>query len=64
VSFTLENKRLPNYTDWMKHRVDSQQGKEVESTRPVAAILPGAQHRETGELRTDGGMSQGEERRE
>ena len=33
VSFTLENKRLPNYTDWMKHRVDSQQGKEVYSHR-------------------------------
>ena len=29
VSFTIENKRLPNYTDWMKHRVDSPQGKEV-----------------------------------
>lgn len=23
VSFTIEHKRLPNYTDWMKHRVDS-----------------------------------------
>jgi transposase len=33
VSFILENKRLPNYTDWMKHRVDSLQGKEVYSHR-------------------------------
>ncbi|PVY69215.1 IS4 family transposase [Tamilnaduibacter salinus] len=33
VSFTIENKRLPNYTDWMKHRVDSQQGKAVYSHR-------------------------------
>lgn len=33
VSFTTENKRLPNYTDWMKHRVDSQQGKEIYSHR-------------------------------
>jgi len=33
VSFTVENKRLPNYTDWMKHRVDSQQGKELYSHR-------------------------------
>ena len=33
VSFTIENKRLPNYTDWMKHRVDSQQGKEIYSHR-------------------------------
>ena len=29
VSFTVENKRAPNYTDWMKHRVDSQQGKAI-----------------------------------
>ena len=33
VSFTLEHKRLPNYTDWMKHRVDSPQGKEIYSHR-------------------------------
>ena len=33
VSFTIENKRLPNYTDWMKHRVDSPQGKEIYSHR-------------------------------
>ena len=29
VSFTVENKRAPNYIDWMKHRVDSQQGKVI-----------------------------------
>lgn len=33
VSFILENKRTPNYTDWMKHRVDSQKGKEIYSHR-------------------------------
>ena len=33
VSFTIENKRLPNYTDWMKHRVDSPKGKEICSHR-------------------------------
>ncbi|MFC7088082.1 transposase, partial [Halomonas salifodinae] len=33
VSFTIENKGLPSYTDWMKHRVDSQYGKEVYSHR-------------------------------
>jgi len=33
VSFTIENKRQPNYTDWMKHRVDSAQGKEIYSHR-------------------------------
>ena len=33
VSFTIEHKRLPNYTDWMKHRVDSSQGKEIYSHR-------------------------------
>ncbi|EDM46798.1 Transposase IS4 family protein [Marinobacter algicola DG893] len=26
-------KRLPNYTDWMKHRVDSPKGKEIYSHR-------------------------------
>ncbi len=31
VSFTIGNKRLPNYTDWMKHRVDSPRGKEIYS---------------------------------
>jgi hypothetical protein len=33
VSFTIENKHLPNYTDWMKHRVGSPQGKEIYSHR-------------------------------
>ncbi|MCD6436932.1 MAG: transposase [Halomonas sp.] len=33
VSFVIENKRLPNYTDWMKHRVDSPKGKEIYSHR-------------------------------
>jgi hypothetical protein len=27
VSITIENKRLPNNTDWMKHRVDSPKAK-------------------------------------
>jgi hypothetical protein len=29
VSFTAENKRAPNYIDWTKYRVDSQQGKAI-----------------------------------
>lgn len=33
VSFILEDKRAPNYTDWMKHRVDSQKGKDIYSHR-------------------------------
>jgi hypothetical protein len=33
VSFNLEHKRLPNYTDWMKHRVDSDKGKLIYSHR-------------------------------
>ena len=33
VSFIIENKRLPNYTDWMKHRVGSPKGKEIYSHR-------------------------------
>ncbi|WP_447927838.1 transposase [Vreelandella sp. EE27] len=33
VSFIVENNRLPNYTDWMKHRVDSPKGKEIYSHR-------------------------------
>ena len=33
VSFILEHKRKPNYTDWMKHRVDSDKGKLVYSHR-------------------------------
>ncbi|WP_246841231.1 transposase, partial [Hahella sp. CCB-MM4] len=26
VSFIIEHRRRPNYTDWMKHRVDSPKG--------------------------------------
>lgn len=33
VSFVLENKRAPNFTDWMKHRVDSVNGKLIYSHR-------------------------------
>jgi len=33
VSFILATKRPPNYTDWMKHRVDSPRGKEIYSHR-------------------------------
>jgi hypothetical protein len=33
VSFILENKRAANYTDWMKHRVDSDKGKQIYSHR-------------------------------
>ncbi len=33
VSYTLELKREPTYTDWMKQRVDSQGGKEIYSHR-------------------------------
>lgn len=33
VSFIIENNRLPNYNDWMKHRVDSPQGKHIYSHR-------------------------------
>mgnify|MGYP001039418408 CR=1 FL=1 len=33
VSFVLENKRTPNFTDWMKHRVDSKKGKLIYSHR-------------------------------
>ena len=29
VSFILNNKRAPTYTDWMKHRVDSKKGKQI-----------------------------------
>jgi transposase len=39
VSFTVENKRAPNYTDWMKHRVDSQQGKAMTGFEPVATTF-------------------------
>ncbi len=33
VSFILEQNRAPNYTDWMKHRVDSPKGKRIYSHR-------------------------------
>ncbi len=33
VSFQLEGKRKPTYTDWMKHRVDGDHGKQVYSHR-------------------------------
>jgi hypothetical protein len=33
VSFVLENKRAPTYTDWMKHRVDSDTGQHIYSHR-------------------------------
>ena len=33
MSFILEDKRKPNYTDWMKHRVDSDKGKLIYSHR-------------------------------
>lgn len=34
VSFIIEkSRRAPNYTDWMKHRVDSEQGKQIYSHR-------------------------------
>ena len=33
VSFILERNRVPTYTDWMKHRVDSPKGKLIYSHR-------------------------------
>ena len=33
VSFILENRREANFTDWMKHRVDSDKGKHIYSHR-------------------------------
>jgi len=33
VSFILENKRAPNFTDWMKRRIDSDKGKLIYSHR-------------------------------
>jgi transposase len=33
VSFVIEKKRKPNYTDWMKKRVDSAEGKQIYSHR-------------------------------
>ncbi|MGY6278409.1 IS1182 family transposase [Methylomonas sp. MgM2] len=33
VSFIINKQRQPNYTDWMKHRVDSPKGKQIYSHR-------------------------------
>jgi len=33
VRFPLPEKRKPNYTDWMKHRIDSKEGKQIYSHR-------------------------------
>lgn len=33
VSFILSKQRKPNYTDWMKHRIDSDKGKRIYSHR-------------------------------
>ena len=33
VSFILDANRAPNYTDWMRHRVDSPEGKQIYSHR-------------------------------
>ncbi|KUJ86467.1 MAG: transposase, IS4 family protein [Halomonas sp. 54_146] len=33
MSFTIQHNRPTNYTDWMKHRVDSPQGKRIYSHR-------------------------------
>jgi len=33
VSFSFKNNKKPNYTDWMKHRVDSEKGKHIYSHR-------------------------------
>lgn len=33
VSFILDHKRKPTFTDWMKHRVDSKYGKQIYSHR-------------------------------
>ncbi|MBJ6138589.1 transposase [Marinobacter litoralis] len=39
VTFALERNRGPTYTDWMKHRVDSPQGKEIYS-RCMSVLEP------------------------
>lgn len=39
VSFVLNDKRKPTYTDWMKHRVDSDEGKQIYSHR-MSVIEP------------------------
>jgi hypothetical protein len=33
VSFSINDKRKPTFTDWMKHRVDSEHGKHIYSHR-------------------------------
>lgn len=33
VSFILQENRIPNYTDWMKQRIDSDRGKQIYSHR-------------------------------
>ena len=33
VSFIIESKRQPTYTDWMKERIDSDKGKAIYSHR-------------------------------
>lgn len=33
VTFTINKNKKPNYTDWMKHRVDSDKGKQIYSHR-------------------------------
>ena len=37
VTFILADKRSPNYTDWMKHRIDSREGKQIYSHRMLVA---------------------------
>lgn len=39
VSFVLNDKRAPTYTDWMKHRVDSESGKTIYGHR-MSVIEP------------------------
>jgi hypothetical protein len=39
VSFMLDSKRKPNHTDWMKHRVDSDYGKQIYGHR-MSAVEP------------------------
>ncbi len=33
VSFVLEDKRKPNHTDWMKQRIDTDEGRRIYSHR-------------------------------
>ncbi|WP_404419315.1 transposase [Marinospirillum sp.] len=33
IDIPLNDKRPPSYTDWMKHRVESPQGKQIYSHR-------------------------------